>query len=163
MLQTANTTSPLWMAHTIMLNPDVPRTDEAHRSEHAHPFVSALGAVWLLMAQANVTETHTFAPPQQPARPRPTDADADLSESPSSEPSTVTIIELRHRPATRHPPGKSGRKLDHRIPVSGYWRQQPCGPGNGQRKPWYIDDHERGPDGPVVKKDRVHVLRKARG
>jgi hypothetical protein len=43
MLQTAKTNSPLWAAHTIMLNPEVPRTEETHSSEHAYPFVSAVG------------------------------------------------------------------------------------------------------------------------
>ena len=160
MLQTVKTTSPLWAAHTIMLNPQVPRTDETHSSEHAYPFVSAVGAAWLLMAQANVTETHTISS----QAPQPRDTGPGETPSAPSDPSAVTIVELRRRPvATRDAAGDSGRTLDHRIPVTGYWRQQPCGPGNSQRMPKFIADHERGPEGaPLIVKDRVHVLRRRR-
>jgi hypothetical protein len=150
--------SPIWGAHTIMLNPQVPRTDEVNGSEHAHPFVSAIGAAWLLMAQANVAETRTIGPAPHPGpRPQPLDTDPEGGPRPPSEPSTVTIVELRRRPSPRRAPGESGRTLDHRIAVTGYWRQQPCGPGQSQRIPKFIDDHERGPkDASLIVRDRVH-------
>ncbi|WP_231973866.1 MULTISPECIES: hypothetical protein [unclassified Mycobacterium] len=34
-LRMADTTSPLWGAHTIMVRPDIPRTDEANGTESA--------------------------------------------------------------------------------------------------------------------------------
>jgi hypothetical protein len=54
-------TTPLWAAHTIVINPKQPRTEEANGTEAAHPFVSVVGAAWLLMGQPGVTETHSIA------------------------------------------------------------------------------------------------------
>ena len=50
-------TTPLWAAHTIVINPKQPRTEEANGTEAARPFVSVGGAAWLLMGQPGVTET----------------------------------------------------------------------------------------------------------
>lgn len=159
-LRMAGTASPLWGAHTIMVRPDIPRTDEANGTESAHPFVSALGAAWLLMSQTNVTETRTIGPPPQP-RPRPNPAveDADMPAL-STRPSTVTIVDLL-RPQTQSRSSDSGRTYNHRFLVSGHWRQQPCGPNHSQRKPKYIGDFLKGPaDAPLIApKTRVHVLR----
>lgn len=41
--------SPLWTAHTIIVDPKKPRTDEVVGSPQGHRFVSVLGAAWLLM------------------------------------------------------------------------------------------------------------------
>jgi hypothetical protein len=41
--------SPLWTAHTIIVDPKKPRTDEVVGFPHGHRFVSVLGAAWLLM------------------------------------------------------------------------------------------------------------------
>lgn len=43
-LQQYRITTPPWAAHTIMWRPNEPRTEEVNGSEHAHPFVSVLGA-----------------------------------------------------------------------------------------------------------------------
>ena len=56
-LQQYRITTPLWAAHTIMLRPNEPRTEEVNGSEQAHPFVSVLGAAWLIMSQPNLAET----------------------------------------------------------------------------------------------------------
>lgn len=162
-LRMAHTTSPLWAAHTIMVRPDVPRTDEANGAESAHPFVSALGAAWLLMTQPNVTETRTIGPAPEPrARPDPAD-DTDMA-APARRPSTVTIVDLL-RAQTQSRSVDSGRTYSHRFPVSGHWRQQACGPGFSQRKPRYIGDYLKGPaDAPLIApKTRVHVLRGKKG
>jgi len=49
-----------------------PRTEEANGTEAAHPFVSVVGAAWLLMGQPGVTETRAIAdsPTPRPARAR---------------------------------------------------------------------------------------------
>ena len=64
-------TTPLWPAHTIVINPKEPRTEEANGTEAAHPFVSVVGAAWLLMGQPGVTETRAIAdtPTPRPRRP----------------------------------------------------------------------------------------------
>jgi len=36
-------TTPLWAAHTIVMNPKQPRTEESNGTEAAHPFVSVAG------------------------------------------------------------------------------------------------------------------------
>ena len=50
-------TTPLWAAHTIVINPKQPRTEEANGAEGAHLSVGVVGAAWLLMGQLGVTET----------------------------------------------------------------------------------------------------------
>jgi class 3 adenylate cyclase len=54
-------TTPLLAAHTIVINPKQPRTEEANGTEAAHPFVSVVGAAWPLMGQPGVTETRSIA------------------------------------------------------------------------------------------------------
>ncbi len=166
-LQLAKTTSPLWGAQTIIIKPDVPRTEEANGAESAYPFVSVVGAAWLLMAQANVAETRTISesPPPRP-QPEPI-GDADNGAAGPElmrRPSTVTIVDLRAKATTSERGAESGRTYTHRFPVSGHWRQQACGPNHSQRKPRYIGDYLKGPEGAplIAPKTRVHVLRKPR-
>jgi hypothetical protein len=155
-------TTPLWAANTIVIDPKESRTEQANGTEDSHPFVSVVGAAWLLMEQANVAETRTIGSQPQP-RPRPP---TDMTAPPPREPSMVTIVELRARPTARDrepDPAATERTYTHRWPVEGHWRQQPCGPNNSQRKPKYITDYVKGPAGaPLINKDRVHVLRKGR-
>lgn len=163
-LQFADTTSPVWAAQTIWVKPEVPRTEEANNTESAHPFVSAIGAAWLLMAQANVAETRTIGPTP---RPHPLDAPDDAAPPdarPPREPSTVTIVELRARTADYENSGEPARTYSHRFPVTGHWRQQAYGPNHSWRKPKYIGDYIKGPKGAplIAPKPRVHVLRKGR-
>lgn len=164
-LRLADTTSPVWGAQTIIVKPDVPRTEEANNTESAHPFLSAVGAAWLLMAQANVAETRTIGPPRPPdPQPADTDGDPPPMVRPPREPSTVTIVDLRARASTSEPGGEPGRTYNHRFPVTGHWRQQACGPNHSWRKPKYIGDYIKGPKGAplIAPKPRVHVLRRSR-
>ena len=159
MLRQARVSSPVWGSHTIMLNPAVPRTAEVQKSADAHHFVSGLGAAWLLMGQENVTETRTIGRPATPAPPS-VDTDAPDAETAPTTPPAVTIVELCRRTSPTDRSAGSGKHLNHRIPVEGYWRQQPCGPRNSQRRPQYISDYVKGPaNAPLVAKERVHVLR----
>ena len=164
-LRLADTTSPVWGAQTIMVKPDIPRTEEVHNTESAHPFVSVVGAAWLLMAQANVAETRTIGSPRPP-EPQPADIEDDHqpAQRPPREPSTVTIVDLRARGTTSEPGGEPGRTYNHRFPVTGHWRQQAWGPNHSWRKPKYIGDYIKGPKGAplIAPKPRVHVLRKGR-
>ena len=66
------TTTP-WAAHTIVLDPKNPRTEEANGTEDAHRFVGVVGAAWLLMGQPAVTETRAIADTTSPRRPEKTD------------------------------------------------------------------------------------------
>ena len=77
--------TPLWAAHTIVVDPKIPRTDEATGTEDAHPFVSVVGAAWLLMSQTNITETRQTEPTNSPEGTDPVNPGA-------REPSSVTIV-----------------------------------------------------------------------
>ena len=162
MLNRVGVSSPVWGSHTVMLNPAVPRTAEVQKAVGSHRFVSGLGAAWLLMSQENVTETRTIGQSTPPAP--PTGSDTSDREAATSAPSAVTIVELLRPPSTTRRTAGNGKQLDHRIPVEGYWRQQPCGPRNSQRRPKYIDDYVKGPaNAPLIAKERVHVLRNRPG
>lgn len=119
-----------------MVNPDIPRTEEAHNTESAHPFVSAVGAAWLLMAQANVAETRTIGPPRPP-EPPPADTDDDHppAERPPREPSTVTIVDLRARAATYEPGAEPGRTYNHRFPSRAIGASRPTAPTTAGASP----------------------------
>jgi hypothetical protein len=153
--------SPLSSAHTIIVDPKVPRTDEVLSTPQAHRFVSVLGAAWLLMGQPNVAETSTFTDTSPPPRPR---GDASTQSSPRErQPVTVTIVDLRGA----HSGGKRGsgrRTQQERTWVAwpgGYWRQQAFGPGHSLRKPKWIGPYTKGPEGAplAAPKPRVNVLR----
>ena len=154
--------SPLSSAHTIIIDPTVPRTDEVLSTPQAHRFVSVLGAAWLLMGQPNVAETSTFTHTSPPPWPR---ADASTQSSPRArQPVTVTLVDLRGARSG----GKRGsgrRTQQERTWVAwpgGYWRQQAFGPGHSLRKPKWIGPYTKGPDGAPLAppKPRVNVLRK---
>jgi len=116
--------TPLWGAHTIVVDPRCPRTEEANGSEDMHPFVSVVGAAWLLMGQPGVTETRTVRD-RPPPRPSPT-----FQRPPTYTTPPVTLVELR-RPV-RLPAEPEARGSQHRYNrrwwVGGHWRQQACGP-----------------------------------
>lgn len=148
-----NVTSPLWSAQTVVLDPRAPRTEEFSGSPEAHQFVSILGAAWLLMGQPSFTDTRTVS--AQTAERRTAG-----QERPTQ---MVTLIDINRPPASKHNGGQGNAgdgTYDHRWWVRGYWRSQPYGPKNSQRRPQWIDPHIKGPDGtPLKTRDKVHVLR----
>jgi hypothetical protein len=155
--------TPLWATTTILLDPQHPRTEEANGSEEMHPFVSVVGAAWLLMSQSNFSETRVTEPTDVP----PPNDDGARVPGPPRERASVTIVELR-REIAQHPhsaPGKSKRHFRGRWMVgwpNGYWRQQAYGPGRSLRKPIFIAPHTAGPAGaPLIPpKQKVYVWRK---
>ncbi|WP_241473858.1 hypothetical protein [Mycolicibacterium neoaurum] len=145
--------TPLWSGTTLLVNPDVPRTAEVHGDPDASQMVRILGATWLLMDQRTVAEVRTLPAPSLAA----TAGDADTT------PSLVSMVELRRKlPESHKPTTSSGvqRKYHSRWDVEGHWRQQACGPRWSQRKPIYITDYTKGPEGAPLKSSKVHVLRR---
>ncbi|KUL44800.1 hypothetical protein ADL22_12720 [Streptomyces sp. NRRL F-4489] len=77
----------------------------------------------------------------------------------------VTLIEVtarsRKQSSTGHPSAATGRALDYRQEVSGFWRMQHYGPENSLRKKIWVDSYERGPtDAPKrPKKTAVKVFK----
>ena len=123
-------TTPLWAAHTIVLDPKKPRTEEANGTEDAHRFVSVVGAAWLLMGQPAVTETRAIADTTSPPRPAG-DAGPALDIAPTPR---VTIVELRRpvRLPNDKTEGTSDRQFTRRWWVGGHWRQQACGSNHSE-------------------------------
>ena len=147
-------TTPLWAAHTIVIDPSEPRTEEANGSEAAHRFVSVVGAAWLLMSQPGVTDHRTITD----APCAPSTSGNDDSRPPSSG---VTLIDVR-RPTLRRADTSettNERTYNHRWWVAPHWRQQACGPNHSQRKPKYILAYSKGPEGKPFT-TRVNVWRR---
>lgn len=147
--------TPLWAAHTIVLDPRQPRTAEANGTEDAHPFISVVGAAWLLMAQPGVAEARAITDTAPPARPA-----GAAAATPGTRPQ-VTIVELRRptRPAHQSQ-ARSDRQFSRRWWVGGHWRQQACGPNFSERQPKWIAPYIKGPQGKSLTGDRVHVWRR---
>ncbi len=150
-------TTPLWSAHTIVVEPNEPRTEEANGTEAAHPFVSVIGAAWLLMGQPTVTQTRRIADTTSTRSPGPGRPDPATA-------STVTLVDV-HRPqrAPHDPaesPNTSERQYNRRWWVGGHWRQQPCGPEHSQRRPTWIAPYVKGPEGKPLTTERVNVWRR---
>lgn len=69
-----------------------------------------------------------------------------------TEVGVTTFRRLKHHP----PQSTSDREYSHRWVVSEHWRNQPCGPGNRDRRPVLIPPHVKGPlDKPLVVKNTV--------
>jgi hypothetical protein len=157
--------SPMWAAGTsIFLDPQNARTEEANGAEDMHPFISVVGAAWLLMSQPNIAETRDTEPAAP--SPSPTNERATVTV-PLREPSSVTIVEMRRNLADykRSAAGSGRRQYRGRWLVgwpNGYWRQQRYGPGGSLRKPILIAPHTAGPKGAALMppKERVFVWRR---
>ena len=105
--------TPLWAASSDFLDSRLPRTEEANGSEGWHPFISMVGAAWLLMAQPNITETRTT----ESTDVAPRRGDSSTGRSARRE-TSVVIIELRRDLA------QSRRSPVHRVAnteAGGWW------------------------------------------
>lgn len=147
--------TPLWSAHTIVIDPTQPRTEEANGTEAAHPFVSVVGAAWLLMGQPAVTETRAIA--DTTAAPR-----SNVGTPEIAPPPPVTLIDMRRPQRAPHDPSEATgeRQYNRRWWVGGHWRQQACGPNRSQRKPIYVAPYIKGPEDKPLSGDRVNVWRR---
>lgn len=156
-------TTPLWAASAIYLDPRRPRTEEASGVEDMRPFISVVGAAWLLMGQPNITETRYTEPPHAS---QPKHGNLIAAGNPPRDPSSVTTIELRRNLSMSNDShaGRSDRKYRGRWMVgwpNGYWRQQRYGPGGSLRKPMLIAPYTAGPKGaPQIPKERVYAWRR---
>lgn len=69
----------------------------------------------------------------------------------------VRVIYLPERTYSGEATG-TGTKLDHRVYVAPFWRQQPYGPASSLRKPVLVRGHIRGPEGtPLIRRDVVRA------
>ncbi|MBQ1052478.1 hypothetical protein KBX50_29010 [Micromonospora sp. C51] len=119
-------------------------------SEQTNAMLRALIATWILTTQpdAEITEQQadksTRKAYQRANRPTP----------------VVRLVRLRRKQEARQATeGKPGRVYTRRWWVSGFFREQPCGPGRSQRRRTYVRPHIKGPaDAPLILTDQVHIL-----
>lgn len=159
LLKPYQVTTPLWAATSIVVDPRANRTAEANGSEDAHPFISVVGATWLLMNQAS-TQTRTLSDPFGTRLDEPT----RQKGSGTTLPAQVTLVDIRHSTEPANPSestDESNRQYSHRWWVRPHWRQQAKGPNRSLREPKWIGPHIKGPgDAPLIEKPRVNVLRR---
>lgn len=159
---TVGVRAPLWATGTIWLDPRRARTEEANGSEDMHPFISVVGAAWLLMGQTTFSETRVIGQTEV----APTSGDSEPAPVRERGPAPVTIVERREiNQHSRSAVKGSKREYRGRWMVgwpNGFWRQQAYGPGRSLRKPILIAPHTAGPQGaPLIPpKQRVYVWRK---
>jgi hypothetical protein len=115
-----------------------------------------LAATWLLASQPLTRSTIHHADRNVAKRSRRKDVASDVRE-----------VDLRPRTKAEPAGGGGGprKEHDHRWMVAGpngdgFWRQQPCGPGQSERRPMWIYPYEAGPkDKPLKIRETVRVLR----
>lgn len=115
----------------------------------------ALVTTWLLMGQTLVREEQVRAPKSSIKHIRRLDPNLLTS---------VRYVTLRHRSVHADRTGQvdgAGGTYRHRWIVQGHWRQQ-WYPSDRTRRPIWISDHLKGPDGaPILDPDKlVNVLRR---
>ena len=160
LLEPYQVTTPLWAATSIVVDPRANRTAEANGAEDAHPFISVVGAAWLLMHQTSTTQTRTLSDHSGTRLGEP----ARQKGSGTTLPTQVTLVDIRHRTEPGNPAestDESHRQYSHRWWVRPHWRQQAKGPNRSLREPKWIGPHIKGPDdAPLIEKPRVNVLRR---
>lgn len=140
--------------------PDIPTTPRYIPSEEVSgviakdrtlPWIQTVLATWLLIQEPAIVEI------TEQRAPRPERRRAERAGRPLP-PVRVVSIHRRVSTATR-PAEPSGRTVNVRFRVRGFWRDQPYGKGRALRKRTWIPEHWRGPeDAPVLIRPRVTVV-----
>jgi hypothetical protein len=74
-------------------------------------------------------------------------------------PKMVTVVRLRRSSTRQENMGGGNVTWHHRWLVRGHWRLQPCGPGRTERRPVWVHEHVKGPDGlPLLITNKVYDL-----
>jgi hypothetical protein len=127
-----------------------------------HPFISVVGAAWILMGQNTFSETRVIGQTEV----APTSGDSEPAPVRERGPAPVTIVELRREINQHSRSAVKGSKREYRGRwmvgwPNGFWRQQAYGPGRSLRKPILIAPHTAGPQGaPLIPPmQRVYVWR----
>jgi len=80
----------------------------------------------------------------------------------ASTPSDIKIVRLRstrQSAANGDLTGSQHGNYSHRFLVAGHWKMQPFGPARQLRRPIYIDEYVKGPEGsPLVVKETVRAV-----
>ena len=114
---------------------------------------SVIRAVWALSAEPRVCEVSEIAAPIIPSGWSPPDPMARKVK-------VLTLRENRKSPFSSDGDGPA-REYSHRFIVRGFWRNQPCGPHNSERRLQWIPPFVKGPaDKPLVVRETVRVWRR---
>ncbi|MDN0055555.1 hypothetical protein [Collinsella ihumii] len=111
-----------------------------------------LRAVWALSSQPGICEIRGVVPAFPPG-PTPPDPMARK----------VKMLVLREAARPRHGDKSDGeaREYSHRFIVRGFWRNQPCGPHNSERRLQWIPPFVKGPAGaPLVAREAVRIWKR---
>jgi hypothetical protein len=109
-------------------------------------------AAFVLLLTQQITDT-------QPVT-QPVDAVRRARAVRAPRPSTVTVVDVRHRtgtadsvgdPSTAEPGGARRRALDHRHLVGSHWKWQPWGPERSLRRRIFVAGYVRGPEDKPLK------------
>lgn len=121
---------------------------------HAEAMMDIMRAVWALSSEERICETRTVTAPW-PA------GGGDQRPDPMAR--TVKMLVLREPPKSSGSGGGEGGsgRYSHRFVVRGFWRNQPCGPGNSERRLTWVAPFIKGPEGaPLVERETVRVWRR---
>lgn len=118
------------------------------RAEHGNQQVGRMQpylAAFILLLTQQITVTEPVTPPR--------DAVQRARKVRDPRPSTVTVVDVRHRhyspseSATGSEPAGTGRRaLDHRHLVGSHWKWQPHGPERSLRRRIFVSGYVRGPE-----------------
>lgn len=110
-------------------------------------------AVWALSSEPRVCDVSEVSPMPSAVRWNPPDPAARRVK-------VLTLRENRRDPFRGDADGPA-REYSHRFIVRGFWRNQPCGPGNSQRRLQWIPPFIKGPaDKPLIERETVRVWRR---
>lgn len=112
-------------------------------------------AVWALSSEERVCDLRDVRPARA----------ASGAGSPPPDPMarTVKVLVLREPPRGGSDGGEApaGGRYSHRFVVRGFWRNQPCGPGNSERRLTWVRPFVKGPEGaPLIERETVRVWRR---
>lgn len=140
----------MWEKNITSIDPTGPALTPAEYSHGAALITSVL----LTMGQPRMTSQTALGAADGVGAPR------SSTDEPPKPPGVILIDLLRPPGTTARGAGLQSRDHDFRWWVCGYWRMQPCGPGNIERKLVYVRPHTKGPaDKPLVNPTRVYVVR----
>ena len=111
-----------------------------------------LRAVWALSSQPSVCEVQELSPSFAPGAAPP--------DPMARKVKMLVLREVKHSAAKGGGDGE-GREYSHRFVVRGFWRNQPCGPRNSERRLQWIPPFIKGPaDKPLVVRETVRVWKR---
>ncbi len=139
-----------WLVGTAITEPTGLRGAADTASASSCEDRNLIACLWLLASQPGIASVSTTTADKQTRR---------RSERVGLS-SDVRLVALRGGAAsTGDGDGATRGPMAVRVPVEGYWRSQPYGPGGQYRRPQYIAPHIRGPEGaPLRVRPKVHVL-----